>query len=73
MIREVSHVCRGMVKEFMLETFLHTEYDSSWPHCFRNEDFLRFFSYIALYKQITPWGVASLDPRGLTGKVYVGE
>ena len=50
--------------------------------------FLRFFSYIALYKHMTlgvanldprgligndPWGVASLDPRGLIGRFYVGD
>ena len=30
-------------------------------------------SYVALYKQITLWGVISLDPRGLIGRIYVGD
>ena len=28
---------------------------------------------IALYKQMTPRGVAGLDPRGLIGRIYVGD
>ena len=32
-----------------------------------------FFSYIALYIQMTPWGVDSLDTRGLIGRIYVGD
>ena len=27
----------------------------------------------SLYKHMTPWGVASLEPRGLTGRIYVGD
>ena len=29
--------------------------------------------YIALFKYMTPWGVASLEPRGLTGRIYAGD
>ena len=32
-----------------------------------------FLSYIALYKHMTPWGVASLEPRGLVSRIYVGD
>ena len=32
-----------------------------------------FFSYIALDKQMTPWGVDSLDPRGLISRIFVGD
>ena len=28
---------------------------------------------IALYKHMTPWGVASLEPRGLIGRIYIGD
>ena len=35
--------------------------------------FVGFFSYIALYKHMTPWGMAGLEPRGLIGKIYVGD
>ena len=35
--------------------------------------FLMFFSYIALYIHMTPWGLASLEPRGLIGRIYVGN
>ena len=42
--------------------------DSSGPHGFK-EDFWIFFSYIALYKHMTPWGVASLEPRGFISSI----
>ena len=32
-----------------------------------------FFSYIALYKHMTPLGVASLESRGLISRIYVGD
>ena len=32
-----------------------------------------FFSYIALYKDMTPRGVARLEPRGLVSRIYVGD
>ena len=37
------------------------------------EDFRRFFSCIDLYKHMTPWGMANLDPSSLTGRIYVGD
>ena len=46
---------------------------SSGPHGYREKDFWRFISYIALYKQMTPWGVVSLDLRDLIGMNYVGD
>ena len=30
-------------------------------------------SYTALYKHMTPWGVARLYPRDLIGRIYVGN
>ena len=33
----------------------------------------RFFSYIALYIHMTPWDVASLEPRGLIGRIYIRD
>ena len=53
-------------------TLLHTKYVTSGPHGFRQEDFCRVFSYVALHKKMTPWGVVSLNPRGLIGRNYVG-
>ena len=35
--------------------------------------FLRFFSYIVLYKHMTPLGMASLEPKGLIGRIYGGD
>ena len=32
-----------------------------------------FFSYITLYKYMTHWGMAGLEPRGLIGRIYVGD
>ena len=46
------------------QTLLHTKSVSSWPKDFREGNFLRFFSYTVLYKQMTSCDVASLDPRG---------
>ena len=49
---------RGMVGRINVEdhkTLLHTKSVSSQPHGFREEDFLRFFSYIVLYKNMNPW------------------
>ena len=51
-------------------TLLHTKYISSGPHCFRKE-FFKFFPLL-VYGSTTPWGMASLDPRGLICKIYVG-
>ena len=35
--------------------------------------FFYVFRYIALYKQMTPTGMASFDPRGLIGRIYVRD
>ena len=53
-----------------------------WASWFLRRRFLfyRFFSYIAVHKHMTPpppppptpWSMANLDPRGLTGRIYVG-
>ena len=40
---------------------------------FQIRRFLKFISYIALYIHMIPWGVASLEPRGLIGRIYVGD
>ena len=46
----------GMVGRINVEdhqTLLHTKSVSSGPHGFKEEDFLRFFSYTILYKYMT--------------------
>ena len=53
-------------------TLLHSKYISSGPHGFREEDFLSFSHYKSVGAD-DPWGVASLDPRGLVGRIYVGD
>ena len=53
-------------------TLLHPKYISSGPHGFREEDFLSFSHYKSLGDN-DPWGVASLDPRGMVGRIYVGD
>ena len=53
-------------------TLLYTKYITCGPYGFREEDFLSF----SLYKSIganDPRGVASLDPRGMIGRIYVGD
>ena len=51
---------------------LHTKYVSFGPHGFREEDFLSLFHYKSMGAN-DPWGMASLDPRGLIGRIYVGD
>ena len=52
---------------------LHTKiYMSCGPHGFREEDFLSF-SLCKSMGDNDPRGVASLGPRGLIGRVYVGD
>ena len=43
---------------------------SCYAHGFR-EDLLTFFIK-SLWKQIAPHGVATLDPRGMVGRVNIG-
>ena len=53
-------------------TLLHTKYISSGPHGFREEDFLSFSHYKSMAAHDL-WGVANLDPRGMVGRIYVGD
>ena len=53
-------------------TLLNTKYLSSRPHGFREEDFLSFSHYKSM-RANEPRGVASLDPRGMVGRIYVGD
>ena len=52
---------------------LHTIYVSCRPHGFREEDFLNFLFNHKSIGANDPQGVASLDPRGLIGRIYVGD
>ena len=49
---------------------LHTRYVSCGPHGFREED---FFSHYKSMGANDPWGVASLGPRGMIGRICVGD
>ena len=51
---------------------LHTKYISSGSHGFREEDFLIFSHYKSMGAN-DPRGLASLSPRGLMGRIYVGD
>ena len=50
----------------------HTKYVSCEPHDFKEEDLLIFSNYKSMGAN-EPRGVFSLDPRGLIGRVYVGD
>ena len=52
---------------------LHTKYISSGPHGFREEDFLCFFPHFKSMGANDPQIVANLDPRGMVGRIYVGD
>ena len=45
---------------------------SSGPYGFREEDFIRFSHYKSMGAN-DPRDVASLGPRGLIGRIYVGD
>ena len=47
------------------QTLLHTNSVSSGPYGFREEDFLRFFSYTVLYKHMDPEVCGQFEPEGL--------
>ena len=51
---------------------LHTKYLSSGPYGFREEDFLSFFHYKSMGGN-EPRGVVNFDPRGMVGRIYVGD
>ena len=66
---------RGLIGRIYVgdhKTLLHTKYISSGPHGFREEDFLSF-SHDKFMGANDPRGVASLDSRGLIGRIYVGD
>ena len=49
-------------------TLLHTKYISCGPHGFR----VSFFHYKSVGAN-DPRGTANLEPRGLIGRIYVGD
>ena len=55
-----------------MTTLLHTKYLSSGPYGFREEDFFSITHYKSLGADES-WGVANLDPRGMVGRIYVGD
>ena len=66
---------RGMVGRIYVGdhlTLLHTKYLSSEPYGFREEDFLSFSHYKSTGAN-EPRDVANLDPRGMVGRIYVGD
>ena len=67
---------RGLIGRIYVgdhRTSLHTKYISPGPHGVREEDFFLSFSYYKSMGANGPQGVASLSPRGLTGRIYVGD
>ena len=66
---------RGMVGRIYVRyhlTLLHNKYISSGPFGFREEDFLSISHYKSMGAN-EPQGVANLDPRGMVGRIYVGD
>ena len=60
----------GSIYEGYHLTLLHTKYLSSVPYGFREED---FFSPYKSTRANEHLGMASLDPRGMVGRIYVGD
>ena len=66
---------RGMVGRIYIGDhlmLLHTKYLSSGPNGFRDEDFLSITHYKSMGAK-EPRGVAYSDPRGMVGRIYVGD
>ena len=53
-------------------TLLHTKYLCSGPYGFREENVLSIFHYKSMGAN-EPRGVANLDPRGMVGRIDVGD
>ena len=53
-------------------TLLHTKYVRRGPHGFREEDFCSFSHYKSMGAN-EPLGAANLDPKGIIGRIYVGN
>ena len=51
-------------------TLLHTKYTSSRPHVSERKI---FFSHYKSVGGNDHWGVANLDPKGMVGRIYVGD
>ena len=65
---------RGMICKIYVGghlILLHTKYLSSGPYGFSEEDF--DFSHYKSMGANEPRGLANLDPRGMTGKIYIGD
>ena len=66
---------RGLIGRFYVGDYLtlqHTKYRSSRPHGIREEEFFSFSHYKSMGAN-DPWGMASLGPRGLIGRIYAGD
>ena len=48
-------------------------YISCGPHGFREEDFFLGLSHHKSMGVNDPWDVANLDPRGMVGRIYIGD
>ena len=53
-------------------SLLHTKYISCGPHGFREKDFLGFSHFKSMGAN-DPWDTAISDPRGMVGRIYVGD
>ena len=66
---------RGLIGRIYVRdhyTLLHTKYISCGLQGFKEEDFLSFSHYKSMELN-DPGVMASLDPRGLIGRIYVGD
>ena len=63
-------ICRIYVGDHY--TLLHTKYISCGPHGFIEVDFLSV-SQCKTMGANDPRGMANLDPRGMVGRIYVGD
>ena len=64
-------ICRIYVGDH--ETVLPTKYISCGSHGFREEDILSFSHYNSLGANDPQGVLASLGPRSLIGRIYVGD
>ena len=63
---------RGLIGRIYVGDIATYKYISCGPHGFREEEFLSFSHYKSVGANDSR-GVASLCPRGLIGRIYVGD
>ena len=64
---------RSMIHVGDHQTLLYTKNISCGPYGYGIEDFFKFFPIISLCQLLIPMCMTRFHPRGLIGRIYVGD